>query len=48
MPAMLWTRGVLRAQKAGREMLFAAESGARQAREEEEELEAADEEEDGL
>ena len=45
MPAMLWTRGVLRAQKAGREMLFAAESGARQAREEEEELEVADEEE---
>ena len=44
---MLWTRGVLRAQKAGREMLFAAETGARQAREEEEELEVADEEEEG-
>ena len=46
-PAMLWTRGAIRAQKAGREMLFAAETGARQAREEEEELEVADEEEEG-
>ena len=46
-PALMWTRGVIRAQKAGKEMLFAAETGARQAREEEEELEVADEEEEG-